>query len=1021
MSFLRINVDQTNVNYETWFIYTIDISFSGLTVPLSPVLLETTLPVDLDYTLPATGSVLKNITTTSVTEGNKITFDFGTISATGISTSLQLKCRFKQTTTIPSSFILMGSLFINELTSPYLIAYGEEVFLSVTTEYTLTTSMVIPSSHDAALGGSVIFQVVLENIGEQWGAPQDFVITYDLSSTLYLTYDPSFVISGKDISVSTYRDSHCDGVAAVTLSNNNGFTLTLSGYRGTVYRFFFKADIIYSEVSINEITLTGDWTIDTLAQAASLYTFPIVQPSYRASLEVTGPFFVQANNYMKYSSSLMNTGNQSLTGVLLEYELPSSQLLDYRIDTGAFYYTGIDIPYNYTYTIKYATEESPDTEYALTDASHPDGIYNLNSSSTLLLSNTNAANQKIRYLRWYMGSMPIGLYSAIWPAIDAYAVSTIALGTTLSFTGRLSWLLADGSLTTSNKLFETTVSQLSELYISSHNIMPTTPVVPGDLLTITSYVDCRYSQLNLPILINILPEKLQFYRSSATLKRCFYMELYSPLTRMTINSTDEEATFPFPTFEVIENYNGTMQTMIRLSFTKGQSYSFLQWSRLMLRFQVKVRVGALGSFSDRLILGNEGALGSTIISPYQYTEPVTLDTDGDTIQGEVLALSSPATGYINDYTSIRVYKKSKGQLDSEFLSWPALATSIPGGTIYYELYIENDGNRNIDSIELVDIIPHINDVGVILIDEQRHSEFPIYQATQVKPELFNADGTTALSPPELIIEYSRSYDPVRFGQSGGSIGTVDDWTATEPDPITDIGAYKVTTSTVPITPGQYLRIQVVCLIPVDVQMDQKAWNSYAILANYTDVNGNATSLLPTEPAMAGVVVSDPINSSIITGRTWLDRNHDGYYQEDEPGINDVGVILYKVNGDYAEAIDSTITISNSYGEKGYFRFYLSEPGYYMLRFAPNLKKYSYTVQRREITTGSQENESTGFTPIYHFIDQTTTLTLFAGFYNFRTPTFVKEINKAANKTLRSSIYSQMLLGTKLEEVMNLLK
>ena len=47
----------------------------------------------------------------------------------------------------------------------------------------------------------------------------------------------------------------------------------------------------------------------------------------------------------------------------------------------------------------------------------------------------------------------------------------------------------------------------------------------------------------------------------------------------------------------------------------------------------------------------------------------------------------------------------------------------------------------------------------------------------------------------FTIEYSFSYDPVRFSDNGTTkIGTIDDWTKVAPDDFTKVKAFKVSQS-----------------------------------------------------------------------------------------------------------------------------------------------------------------------------------------------------------------------------------
>lgn len=159
MSYLKISVNEQSVTYDDWFIFTIDISFSGLYAPLRPVLLTTFIPNTIDYLLPSINPPLVAIKEEPVSNGTNITFDYGTIDNTGLTISFPLKCRFNLKADDTTTFILGAVLYINSTTEPTFKASSPPVSLEVEPYYVLTMNTVVPNGTSAAAGGSIIYEL----------------------------------------------------------------------------------------------------------------------------------------------------------------------------------------------------------------------------------------------------------------------------------------------------------------------------------------------------------------------------------------------------------------------------------------------------------------------------------------------------------------------------------------------------------------------------------------------------------------------------------------------------------------------------------------------------------------------------------------------------------------------------------------------------------------------------------------------------------------------------------------------
>lgn len=252
-------------------------------------------------------------------------------------------------------------------------------------------------------------------------------------------------------------------------------------------------------------------------------------------------------------------------------------------------------------------------------------------------------------------------------------------------------------------------------------------------------------------------------------------------------------------------------------------------------------------------------------------------------------------------------KKVKGALDTNYTQWPDVGNTYNGGPALYKLSFINISNTNYRNIEMVDILPHIGDTGVILNTTSRGSEFPVYLGQNIVAELtppYQGDPS-----PTIEIWYSESYNPERFSESGGTIPGDNDWTKTPPSPITNAKSFKIiTTGGTIIRPGQTLNIYVDCVVPLGVNEGLKGWNSFALRGTFTDEDGKDAKLLPVEPEKVGIQVKLPGKDTVTLGDfVWIDSNKNGVYDPGEKGQAGVVVTLYDENGirtDYSAITDS---------------------------------------------------------------------------------------------------------------------
>ncbi|MGL5314357.1 MAG: SdrD B-like domain-containing protein, partial [Peptostreptococcaceae bacterium] len=318
-------------------------------------------------------------------------------------------------------------------------------------------------------------------------------------------------------------------------------------------------------------------------------------------------------------------------------------------------------------------------------------------------------------------------------------------------------------------------------------------------------------------------------------------------------------------------------------------------------------------------------------------------------------------------------------LDSDYTEEPNIGMTYSGGNVDYKLVVTNTGNLNFEYLQIVDILPHIDDTGVILNTEPRDSEFTVYNSNVVTAVIIEND--VVIDSTDMIVEYSRSYDPVRFsGENFGNtnIGTVDDWSTTAPSPITDVKSIKITPMNKILYPNQSLVIDVKCLAAMGVSPELVAWNSFAVKASYRNENNVIQQLIPVEPEKVGVRVL-AVDKASISGITWLDKNENGNIDTGEPGINGITVNLLSPNN---TILATTVTTNNSENNPGYYLFNNLDVGDYYVQFIKPSNLY-FTIHTSN--TQNKADTNTGKTEKISIITQTQSITdIDAG--------FIEEIN-----------------------------
>ena len=180
-----------------------------------------------------------------------------------------------------------------------------------------------------------------------------------------------------------------------------------------------------------------------------------------------------------------------------------------------------------------------------------------------------------------------------------------------------------------------------------------------------------------------------------------------------------------------------------------------------------------------------------------------------------------------------------GALDETYTEEPLVDLTYEGGSVDYKLVVNNMGNLPYNDIQVVDILPHIGDTGVIITNVSRLSQFSIYATENITAKVVEND--TVLSNVTPLVEYSHSYNPIRFSCTNFGDDTIEkdnDWTTIPPSDITEIKSIRITLDNYLLQPNQSIVIDLYGVAPFCVIENLVAWNSIAIKGRYLDENGN---------------------------------------------------------------------------------------------------------------------------------------------------------------------------------------
>jgi uncharacterized repeat protein (TIGR01451 family) len=346
-------------------------------------------------------------------------------------------------------------------------------------------------------------------------------------------------------------------------------------------------------------------------------------------------------------------------------------------------------------------------------------------------------------------------------------------------------------------------------------------------------------------------------------------------------------TVPNPVVEVVPNFKSTGRTLVRLSWSAatGNSYGIPAtgiWEGLEMFIHCRVSQRTPNGYYPLETYALSRNVPGTF---FNWSAPDFVDIDKDS------DFSEPV-GY--DRESIRVLTANgaatldsrmfvQGELDTTPKVSPATALTVPGGKADYTLVVKNSSGVVMKNLSLIDILPHVGDLGVVDLSPRGSKWAPFLVG--------------AISAPGGTAYYSKSKNPCRDELTPGiPVGCEPPaWTTALPVDITTVRSVKLDFGATELYPSDELKISWAMRAPINAPSGptMQAWNSFGLIATRGDDN---TRLMPTEPKMTGVTIEPP-KPPFLGDTVWLDANRNGLQEEGEVGVNGIRVDLYRDNGD----------------------------------------------------------------------------------------------------------------------------
>ncbi len=979
MPSLIASVDRLSGNYEDVFIYSINVGFSGIVGEINSAKIEVVFPSFLNIFLGDTNDPIKNVSQNIIDGDTKVVYDFGSITDLGIATRIGIGVTYKTDTESLTKFTFNPKLLIN---GEEVISFlSDEIELIVTPRFVMSREIVLPLVEPSP-NSEIYYKVTLENYGDLGGFINNANVSCFGSDDI--TIDTTFEVVGQDVS-SKFADSSMDNVLGVF--EGNTVLINLPRYSGQKYEFIYKAIISNNALIGEQLVTNATLNADDTEEQIEFHDLTLNEEIYDADISIYAPDYTLPQEYICYRMNIRNTGNQVLRTAVFKNELPDN-IRFYKFNTGAFHIGALNQNLNAQYTIDFDTVNGNSGTF---------GIFNSNNNTSIDLSEFIDTNDRLSAIYWNLQILSVGVKDRVAPSLFGIVDEDVEISSDIFNHIHLNYSDVNEEEFETIQNATTIVDNICVLRPSLSSSVGTAPVRPNQVFRYTMSVNCVNSRLLKPIVATVLPKELEYVGNET----------------FTFSDVFTSISPTLPQAQVLTDFNEFGDTLIKYQFDGEYEFLFRQLARFNISFDVKVAVGAYGDIQSFMILNTVDSTGQIPNNFDVYTDVNNIAQNIEV--EEKYSKTDEIENTVLFFVSTSSDKKVKGALDTQFIEEPLVGSTYEAGTLEYKITVKNIGNSDLTKVEIIDILPYVGDTSIISPNVDRGSQFNVYALSEVSAKLLSDNKNV-----NFDIEYSTSKDPVRFGANFDMIGTIDNWTQNLPDEVSKLSAFKVSTKDIVLKPNDVLEVQVLASVPVGVNREEVAWNTFSADVTYIDINGIEQHLLAIEPEKVGISIKDtPADTVEIGGYVWLDEEYDGKYTNGERAINDVGVMLLDENM-YVKAI--TFTAPNANGVDGKYLFKNLVKGKYYIRFFIDDINYKFIKQDRSVKYSSLANIKTGITPIIDMTQYSSNTEIIAGVIlkSKRTIDEILGVNNSVQSVMRNVIKNQMLLVMKGENIIELL-
>lgn len=991
MAKLITQINRTQGTYQDVFIYTVHASFNGIQASIENASIRILFPSSLTVYLGDIQEPVKNVTQRLQEEGTLYTFEFGSISDLGIAVRLGIGAVFTPSTTNETSVVISPELWINNVR--YASYESTPIQLLVNPNFQIIQEQIIPTI-DAAPSGVIYYRISLKNYGDLGARISNIKITCNCKDAFQM--DDTYAVIGKDASSGDFTDLSQDGIQGSII--DNVLTFSLPQFHGETYTFIYRVKILDSTETDQDYGTDILWYIDDILQEEFLDNTTISTPIYKTAFSLYGPEYTLPNQLIHYSFNIANAGNQSLNTLQWMVTLPEAVVFA-SLTTGQYALYELDELVDMNYTISYRTNSGVTGSF---------GTYNTNTNSTIMISDMTsdmiANNDFLRTITWEFPSLPVGMITKRAPMLDGRVKTSAALGSMLLCQMDLAYY-ANATASTNQTNRTTLIQDICILTPTFTSSVGTQPIRPGERFHYTIGANCRGSRLHTPVFLFFLPQELEYIGDVQVSLTDYFEDAITPMISDPV---------------IIPDYNEKSDTLLVFSFDHATTVEYNQKARLTLTFTVKARSTARGNIQSFFLLDTINSSGEVASNVTIYEDSIGMLRRYTSSTTDFYAQSSIFTNIILFFVSVSSRKEVKGLLDENFVPQDTLASTLAGEEVLYRITLKNTGNADLDSIEFIDILPHVMDSAIIDPSINRESQFPLTLTSEVTTQkIYDSNMPNIQSNDAFAFRtsYSTSQDPIRFGNEFNRIGSSDSWISGSPDTLRDIQSVKIEVVDQPLLPGETISLLFKALAPYGVPANAIAWNSFAADVLYTDTQGISQHLLAIEPDKVGVqIVSADESMGRISGFVFWDESENGQYlstiQRTEE-TNDIGVVLYNKTG---IPLRVTFTSTTSEGLAGHYAFSNLELGQYYIRFFIDTIRHDFSFPNDTLSQQHKVNQS----GISTLIDLTALQHQDNKIIGIRPNTSrrIRELlamNHSSNQMLKNVIRNQMLLGIKLED------